>query len=101
MINRASVFTPEPGALITLRVPDKAKATHNWDLRLSRGIWVPDDRRNWTFRLEGQVVTAGPAEGIDQRLANQRESIDRLLKHLAKHCPRLLSGGECEHWHGQ
>lgn len=97
MINRTSIFSPKPGALLGIRVTNTADSTtHNWSFQLQRGVWVPGDRRAYAIKLEGQVIAAGPAEGIDQRLANQRDSIDRLLKHLEKHCPRFVSG-ECEH----
>lgn len=44
-------------------------------------------------------INAGPKElaGIDARLDNQKTTIDRLLAHLKEHCPRMTSGGQCEH----
>lgn len=98
MINRTSIFSPKPGALLGIRVTNAADSTtHNWNFQLQRGVWVPGDRRAYSLKLEGQVIAAGPAEGIDQRLANQRASIDRLSNHLKRHCPTLLHGGPCEY----
>lgn len=98
MIQQNSIFTPEPGTLLDIRLTDKARTTHNWSVRLQSSLWVPSDRRAWSVRIEGQLQAAAEATGIDQRLDNQRASIDRLLKHLEIHCPRLSSGSACEHW---
>lgn len=95
MINRTSIFTPVTGSLVELRLPDKGSATHTWTLQVQQGIWVPGDRRKWQLKLTGQIVAAGLAEGIDARLVNQRASIDRLLKHVQAHCPKLSHGGDC------
>lgn len=48
--------------------------------------------------IMGQV-SAGPKElaGIDARLDNQKQAIDRLLAHLKEHCPTMTAGGKCPH----
>lgn len=46
--------------------------------------------------VNGEVTHEGFLEGIDRRLDNQRQSIDSLLGHLNKHCPKLLGVGQCE-----
>lgn len=98
MINRTSIFSPKPGALLGIRATNPAdEKTHNWNFQLERGVWLPSDRRAYALKLEGHVIAAGTAEGIDQRLENQRAAIDRLLDHLKVHCPKLAHGGECEH----
>lgn len=45
------------------------------------------------------AMSAGPKElaGIDARLDNQRNTIDRLLHHLQEHCPKMTAGGHCPH----
>lgn len=88
-IIKSSIFTPDPGALVELRLTDGGRRSHSWSIQLASGIWVPNDRRNWSVKLEGQIISAGPAEGIDMRLSNQQASINRLLKHLQSHCGDL------------
>ena len=97
MINRSSVFTPTPGTTIGVHVTDMGQTTHNWQVKLERGLWIPDAKKNWSLRLEGQLLAAGPMPGIDQRLDNQRASISRLLEHLKTHCPAYQVGGKCAH----
>lgn len=53
--------------------------------------------RGTSIEVIADIRDAGYLEGIDKRLDNQRQSIDRLLEHLKQHCPKLLTGEPCNH----
>jgi hypothetical protein len=54
-----------------------------------------------TLVITGQVRGAGELKGIDSRLDNQKQAIDRLLDHLKVHCPALTGEGKCTHVGGE
>lgn len=47
--------------------------------------------------MHGINPTSRRLEGIDVRIENQRQAIDRLLQHLTQHCPELRGSGKCSH----
>lgn len=100
-IDRDAIFTPVRGVNVVIGAihPEGQRETR-WTVRLDdQLLWVPSQRQTdlWQFSLTGHVTDSQFFASIDERLKNQRDSIDRMLKHLKQHCPQLLGQGSCEH----
>lgn len=94
MINRDAVYMPQPNELLSVRgLVDNR--TVMWSFNVTEGQWMPAP--DLSMRLTGRIVGAEFFSGIDERLKNQRDSIDRMLKHLQYHCPMLAGTGGCAH----
>jgi len=99
-IDGDAVFSPPKGTRMFLDGinPDGRQA--RWKIQLDNGVlWVPDKMQEnpWEFNLHAHIIDAQFFTSIDDRLKNQRDSIDRLTRHLKEHCPQLLGSGSCEH----
>lgn len=98
-IDRKALYTPRKGEALFIRgsLMEEGKArTTQWVFKMqSNGIWVPG--ADYSMQLTGQVIGANFASGEDDRVAQQRKSIDIMLDHLKAHCPRLLGLGDCDH----
>ncbi len=96
MINREAIYTPDKGQVLFLR-GDLSGKTTQWALRLSgAGLWLPHQGQ-WAIQLTGNIEGSSFASAIDDRIEQQRKSIDTMLDHLKEHCPKLLGTGECPH----
>lgn len=103
MDNKAAMLTPVRGQRLKIHmfepgIQDPREST--WTVQLDdQLIWTPDSMKmhRWEFRLHGHIVDAAFSLSVDQRLANQREAIDRLTNHLKQHCPQLQGLGSCEY----
>lgn len=99
IINKSAVFTPRKGDTLIIRgemMLDGRSRTSQWAFRLNQqGMWLP--RGEYGIQLTGNIIGASLPEGVDDRIAQQRKSIDIMLDHLKAHCPKLLGTGECEH----
>lgn len=103
MDNKA-IFTPVRGQRMKLSgINNPIEGESVWTVQLDDQIlWTPDSMKqnDWEFRLHGHVVDASFSTTLDGRLKNQRDAIDRLTNHLARHCPQLMGTGSCEHMPG-
>lgn len=93
-IDREAVYVPQAGETLVLYGEAKGK-TSRWAFQMSEnGIWVPGT--DFHLQLKGKIIGADFTTHVDDRVARQRESINRLLEHLKVHCPKLLGHGECD-----
>src|SRR5688500_1879153 len=91
-VNRQAVATPRKGETLSIR-QNIDGATALWVYKLSaNGVWVPG--AEFGLRLTGAIVAADFNPQLDERIDNQRKSIDTLLDHLNQHCPQLLGTGK-------
>jgi hypothetical protein len=79
--------------VVTLRLTTDNK-TAIWAVNTKDMLWLPGNGA-FAFQLTGNVIGAEFNEALDERIANQRTSIEDLLGHLKIHCPKLLGTGEC------
>lgn len=100
-LDKDAIFTPLRGQVILITATNDDRKEVHWRVRLDNSLlWTPNNGERdlpWTFSLSGHIVGAQFFTSLDQRLTNQRESIDRLMNHLAKHCPQLMGQGSCDH----
>lgn len=95
MLNRLAVYAPKKGEMLTIRGAVEGQ-TALWAFRMSQeGLWLP--KLQWGMQLTGVIQGADFNPAIDERIANQRQSIESLLEHLKIHCPKLTGTGECGH----
>lgn len=95
-VNADAIYTPRKGEVLLIRGDLNGKNV-DWGYKLTEaGVWVPGAER-FQLRLEGIITGSSFIEGLDARLAQQRENIDRLLDHLKQDCPKLNGSGECPH----
>lgn len=93
-IDREAVYLPQAGELLVVYGEVKGK-TSRWGFQVSEnGIWIPGT--DFSLQLKGKILGADFTTQVDDRVARQRESINRLLEHLKTHCPKLLGTGECD-----
>lgn len=94
-IERDAVYAPRRGEILMIRGEQKGKTTQ-WGFQLSQeGLWVPGTE--WGISLTGKIIGASFPTGIDDRIVQQRRSIDLMLDHLKDHCPKLQGKGDCAH----
>lgn len=102
-MDKDAIVTPRRGQRLKINMfePEKNDPREiTWTLLLDdQALWTPEKmaQNPWEFRLHGHLVDAAFSLSVDQRLANQRDSIDRLVNHLRQHCPQLMGKGSCEH----
>lgn len=101
---KEAVYLPRANErlIITATAPLDKPTSVWWTFALSAdGIWIPKGAKQ-ELRLQGEIAAAKIADGLDSRISNQKESIDRLLDHLKHHCPQLIDGKtKCPHMSGQ
>lgn len=90
-LDRNAIYVPQPGEILTV-LGTKDNQTTAWAFQLTThaGSMQTD------LLLRGKIIGARFAIGLDNRLRTQRESIDRLMKHLGQHCPALRAAARCE-----
>jgi hypothetical protein len=99
-IDIGAVFSPPEGTRMFLDGINFDGRQVRWTIQLDNGVlWVPNKMQEhpWEFNLHAHIVDAQFFASIEDRLKNQRESIDRLVNHLKEHCPQLIGVRSCEH----
>jgi len=98
-IDRKAIYTPRRGDALIIRgqtVLDGKPSTTQWGFQMtSQGLWVPG--ADFQMQLTGKIIGANLPRAEDERIAQQRRSIDMMLDHLKDHCPKLQGTGECSH----
>jgi hypothetical protein len=86
-MEREAIYKPESQEILVVRgLLDRR--TVMWSYNVSKAEWLASPEP-FTLQMTGRIIGAEFFDGIDERLANQKASIDRLLKHLKHHCPDL------------
>ena len=93
-IDRNAIRDLRAQEIITVRTSVDNK-TVLWAVNVTDMLWIPG-QGNFAFTISGNIIGAEFNEALDERIANQRQSIDGLLEHLKAHCPKLLGTGECD-----
>lgn len=93
-IERNAVVLLLPNEIATMRIPVGNKTAY-WVINTKQMLWVPGSGP-FAFELQGNIIGSEFNEALDERVATQRQSIDRLLGHLKLHCPKLLGTGDCD-----
>lgn len=94
-IDRKAVYTPRKGEILYVRGDVEGKTTQ-WALQMTQaGIWIP--RMDWGIQIVGRIIGSHFPTGLDDRIDQQRKSIDLMLDHLKDHCPKLMGIGDCKH----
>lgn len=93
MINSDAIYTPTAGEILQV-IGDSAGRTTNWLLLVKDCAWVPGGE--YRLGITGQITAAKLNPTTDMLRANQKASIDRLLKHLKHHCPALGEAARLE-----
>lgn len=87
ILKREAIFTPQANELLVVRgVMDNR--TVNWAVSVGSVKWAPGSGP-YELRLAGRVIGADFNDAIDERIDNQKASINRLTEHLRHHCPDL------------
>jgi hypothetical protein len=60
-----------------------------WNYKVAKAQWLLSGDATYMLEMTGQITGAEFFNGVDERLANQKASIDRLMAHLKHHCPDL------------
>jgi len=89
-VNREALYVPEPNEILEI-IGTKDNKTTGWALNVERAQRGAGEK----FMVVGRIIGAKFQTDADQRVARQRESLDRLLRHVSTHCPRLLGLGDC------
>jgi hypothetical protein len=99
-LDKTAIYTPQTGQLLVVR-GEAADRTVQWLLKLREPArWSPQPEP-YVITIHGTVVGAQFSTEIDERIANQKASIDRLLKHVREHCPEFAVARErCPLNHG-
>jgi hypothetical protein len=92
-IERNAVVLLLPNEIATMRVSVGNK-TAFWAVNTKQMLWVPG-AGPFAFELQGNIIGAEFNEALDERVSNQRKSIDEMLSHLKVHCPKLMGTGDC------
>lgn len=99
-INRDAIYTPRRGEVILVRGNVSLQGnnhTTQWGFQMTQaGMWVPGSNE-FGMQLVGKIIGSSLLTAEDDRIAQQRKSIDLMLDHLKIHCPKLNGTGECEH----
>ena len=98
-LDRKAIYTPRKGDTLIIRgqaLIDGRMQTTQWGFQMTQvGIWVPGS--DYGMRLDGKIIGANIPKAEDERIAQQRQSIDIMLDHLKEHCPKLNGTGDCKH----
>jgi len=98
-IDRKAIYTPRKGEVLFIRgsvMADGHQRTTQWGFQMTgNGIWTPG--ADYNMQLIGKIIGANFAAAEDDRIAQQRRSIDLMLDHLRDHCPKLMGTGDCVH----
>lgn len=89
-LDQNAIYVPQPGEILTV-LGTKDNQTTAWAFQLTThaGSMQTD------LFLRGKIIGARFETVLDIRLRTQRESIDRLMKHLGHHCPALRAASPC------
>jgi hypothetical protein len=97
-IDRKAIYTPRKGDDLIIRgwAESGGKShTTQWNFRMTQqGLWTPG--ADFGMSLIGKIIDANFLTAEDDRVKQQRKSIDLMLDHLKIHCPKLLGTGDCE-----
>lgn len=91
--DRDAVALLLPNQIATVRLTVDNRTAY-WAVNTKDMLWLPG-QGNFAFQLTGNIIGAEFNPALDERVANQRQSINDLLGHLKIHCPKLLGTGEC------
>ena len=86
-LRREAIYTPQTNELLVVRGTLDSR-TVNWMVSVGSVKWAPGTGP-YEMRLAGRIIGADFNEAIDERIDNQRRSINRLMDHLRAHCPDL------------
>lgn len=86
-IDRAAIYTPQPNEILVVQGTLDSR-TVQWAVNVEQLRWSPG-AVPLNFALAGRILGATFHDGTDDRLRNQRRSIDDLLGHVKHHCPRF------------
>ena len=91
-MDRQAVYLPPMGEILVVRGSIGSRTTL-WNLKVLRSSWLPSSANGeFPIRLSGNITGAEFRDDVDERVTNQKASINRLLDHLKHHCPNLRRG---------
>lgn len=93
-MDEKAIYLPEVNEILVVRGTLNGN-TVMWSLKVDRARWLSSPLPH-QLELVGRITGAEIYAGLDERIARQREIIDRLMKHLWHHCERP---GACD-WEG-
>lgn len=88
-VKREAIYTPQPNEILVVRGQIDSR-TVQWAFNVEMARFRPSGPdQTFMLNLTGRIVGADFNADLDDRIATQKASINRLMDHLRHHCPDL------------